>query len=108
MKPDAVITTTATSAPTTLWVGAEPALETSQPTKLMSVTTTTPSQNLRYAICFFALSSFDMNQTITSADDQPLLLRLAPNDALPISGPGAEGTVGRRRDADPKSDATGC
>jgi hypothetical protein len=35
------------------------ALDTSQPTKLMSVTTMTPSQNLRYPICSFALSSFD-------------------------------------------------
>ena len=72
MKPDAVITTTAASAPTTLCVGAEPALETSQPTRLISVTTMTPSQNLRYAIYSFVLSSFDTTQAITSAYDLPL------------------------------------
>ena len=47
LKPDRVMITTVATAPKTLCVGAEPGLEISQPTKLMSVTTIMPSQNLR-------------------------------------------------------------
>jgi len=59
---DAVMTMIAATAANTVCAGAEAALETTQPTKLISVTTITPNQNLRYAICSFALSSLDTHK----------------------------------------------
>src|SRR5437763_325222 len=39
---------------------SRPEVPSSQPIRLMSVTTTIPSHSLRYAICSFATSSLDM------------------------------------------------
>src|SRR5215813_7651855 len=55
-----VMAMTARHPPASRWRLVLPALEINHPNKLISVTTITPSQNLRYAICSLATSISDI------------------------------------------------